>query len=402
MLRDGQFTIIKSPKRELPGSQFVSPDQLNSPDFAFNEYFKSQAIAELKNEATGREFALAPKTGTYGDRDLMLIAIDDDRAVNFEHLSHEDGFYYFTVLKQIRDVLMDDKDVRHIVIGTNINPEETELKTAQSIKTLHTHIVGYKEGIFDDQVGKPLDETIDELVKQKLNVGGKEITDEQEKRIYYQRQLDDPFIPLSQDILLNRIEKITDDLHINVDVSTYSQGIVIDFKSDMFANPLQMFELQNEVEKQIHLLYHQLEKVFADRGDGRPEPRSYDEIAPAVENFIAQQNLSEQSGKRLRALSRSIKPALEGNRDQWFLKGFAFTITAIMDKQTGSNRLFISPKVISGMGILESVGAVLLRDTDVKFSEQEIADQNNFYHKSVDKLTTSIPGAKSGQYLEQI
>jgi len=405
MLRDGQFTVIESPRRSLAlgeESQRPSDEELNSPDFDFDGFFYRQAVVVAKNPRTQSEFVVTPKTGTYSNKDLMIMALGKDRPVHFGSLQESDGRYYFGLIREIVDVLEGDNDVSNIIVGTNINPEETQLKTAQSIKSLHTHIVGYPKEAFPEGQSKPLHEAIGELVQKRLFVRDGEIIDPEKKRQYYQKQLDDPFIPVAKDILTPQISQIAKRINPDLEVGEYSQGVVINMANGFESlSETDLYCLHREIEQLIRDLYYQIESIYASRSEdqARPVPIEQEKIESGLRGFFESYHLSDDSQRRLLSLAKNIKSADEVSEKDWFLKGFAFTITLVIDKENGGAKLYVSPKVTSGMGVLESVGIVLIRDPDKRFSGEEEKAQDEFYSRVADNIQKKIEGVREGQYL---
>ena len=332
------------------------------------ERFRDNAVATFTNGNGGLEIFTVPRSSYVeapGSMHVMLVAIGRDRNGKevsipaFSDISRAQGEKHFRLLADITAALPARYGHKWF-IGTSINPDEWSRQAVQSVKTIHTHIVGMKGEEFISFAEMPIAERAEKrraLVDSATDLSTALLRETVFTQGFWER--DEASVVSEKDVRLH---------------TQYPKGYVFAIPSIESIGDPRFAALTKTIDELLRTEYKNLLRVYTDGTKdplGRPVLRSPDERANNIYTYARQKGLSVPTYRRLMRLSEHVVSAVEevslaGDdvnaqiyraNTRLFLKGRAYQ-HMIFPAQDGSERILVAivPRALSGGSPLDAMG----------------------------------------------
>ncbi len=333
------------------------------------ERFRDNSVRIITTANGGTEMLTVPKSSyveTPGSVHLMLIAVGKDKhgaekpIPAFADIPNTQGEEHFRLLADIASTLPARYGQKWF-IGTSVNPDEWKRQAVQSVKTIHTHIVGMNGETFIpfSEVGK----------------------DERAER---RRALADSATALGS-ALLREVVFTADFWRMNqtgivseIDVrpnTQYPKGYIFALPAIEAIGDPRFAALTKAIDDRMRSEYKIVAGLFSIEGSkdilGRPILKPPEERATKIYAYAAKKGLSFTTYQRLMRLSSRLVSSMEevaqaGDdidaqtyraNTRLFLKGRAYNHMIFPD-QDGSGKIFVAivPRGLSGGSPLDAMG----------------------------------------------
>lgn len=343
-----------------------------------------------------KQILTIPSSGYVNGHDsihLMLVAMnnaqtaEEQRIPTFSDFTQEQGQQHFKILGRLAEEFT-KRYGNSWSIGASISPDEWHRQAVQSIKTIHTHIIG---------AGKELLQSVEPLSQRPAE-------EAKEKK----RMLADSLSPLSISLLREAVftENFWEDDTIEGIAAdedfrpgqTYPQGytVLLNGGTEVLSNPRTSVLIQ-KIDTSIDEVYSYLRDAFATEEPldilDRPTLRDAVTRKTNINAFANNHNLSSLTTVRLHRLSHIIQPAREIlsratteerrtylANTRLFLKGYAYNLVIFPTQEDGRLALSIVPRVLSGGSPLDAMGI---------YKEQYVADEKYINESMAIQRTTA-------------
>ncbi len=375
----------KARRTELPKQTYGGQEQTNekanqkahieaSNQGPYRKRFEDNAVVldDRRSIGFGEEIITVPTSPYVSSPEslhMMVVALGkkDDGTEKpletFSELSPQQGARHFEILGTLAQEYQHRYGKRWY-IGTNISPHEKDRQAVQTVKTIHTHVVG-------------IDET-EEFVPLSASADPKDIRQKE-------HVLADPFTTMATAVLREAV--FTPQFRMeNPDVADvveawdvelqqqYPKGYIIALKGgiDALKNP-KLFELTRRIDEAIEGIYNEIHELIVETPNEdayrRDILKPHHQRSTAIEAFAKKHELSEQTRHQLARAVRLIKSAAEVIKQappeektltantRLIIKGEAYT-HLIFPKQDGSGELVMAivPRIVSGGGPHDAMG----------------------------------------------